>query len=180
MRSDVNIDESHLVQGVMKARSHVRVSEWLLVGLVLFYGLNFGPMVFESFTSDRTWASNPPDSFSMFLGPYGQKTAHYWRVASPLALASFVLAMVVNWSIAGRRLWLSAALVVYLAIQASTMAYFVPEQEALTAGGSSIARDLLKSRADRWIFLNYFRIAGGVLAFVFLMLAALVPRLRGR
>ena len=161
----------------MKGEGHVRLAEWILVGLVLFYGLNFGPMVFESFTSDRTWASNPPDSFSMFLGPYGQKTAHYWRVVSPLALASFVLAVVVNWSIADRRLWLSAAFVVYLAIQASTMAYFVPEQEALIAGAGSIARDLLKSRADRWIFLNYFRIAGGVLAFVFLARAVLVPRI---
>src|SRR5262245_6051526 len=37
-------------------------------------------MMFESFTSDRTWASNPPESFYMFLGRYGQKTAHYWRV----------------------------------------------------------------------------------------------------
>jgi len=36
---------------------------------------------------------------------------------------------------------------------------------------------VLKSRADRWIFMNYFRIAGGVLAYVFLMRAVLVPRI---
>ena len=53
----------------------MRLAEWLLVGLVSFYGLNFGPIVFESFTSDRTWASNPPDSFSMCLGP-GDSSLH--------------------------------------------------------------------------------------------------------
>jgi hypothetical protein len=46
----------------------IRLSDVFLAALVLFYSLNFGPMVFESLTSDRLWASNPPDSFYMFLG----------------------------------------------------------------------------------------------------------------
>ena len=58
-----------------------------------------GPMMFESFTSDRTWASDPPDSFHMFLGQYGQKTAHYWRIVSPLALVTFVLTLIFNWPV---------------------------------------------------------------------------------
>jgi hypothetical protein len=153
-----------------------RLSELFLAGLVFFYSLNLGPMMFESFTSDRTWASNPPDSFHMFLGQYGQKTANYWRIVSPLALASFVLSLIFNWQVVDRRLWLSIAFVLYLAVQASTMAYFVPEQEQLISSGDSIARELLKSRADRWIFLNYFRIVAGVLAFVFLLRAMLAPR----
>src|SRR4029453_6569986 len=33
-------------------------------------------------------ASNPPESFYMFLGPYGQKTAHYWRILSREVLKS--------------------------------------------------------------------------------------------
>jgi len=56
------------------------------------------------------------------------------------------------------------------------MMYFVPEQEGLIAGAGSLSRDVLRSRADRWIFLNYFRNAAGVLAFVALMLAVLAPR----
>ena len=56
------------------------------------------------------------------------------------------------------------------------MTYFVPEQEALISGAGSIARDLIKARADRWILLNYFRIAAGLLAFAFLLRALLVPR----
>jgi hypothetical protein len=54
------------------------------------------------------------------------------------------------------------------------MAYFVPVQEELISGSSSLARELLKSRADRSIFLNYFRIVAGVLAFAFLLRAILV------
>ena len=92
----------------------------LLAVLVFFYSLNIGPMMFESFTSDRTWAAHPPDSFAMFLGPYGHKTAHYWRVVSPLASLSFVLALAFNWRAPRRRWWLVAAFLLYVAIQVAT------------------------------------------------------------
>ena len=153
----------------------IPVSDLLLAGLLFFYSLNLGPMIFESFTSDRTWASNPPDSFHMFLGTYGQKTAHYWRIVSPLALVTFILTLIFNWPVADRRLWLSFAFILYLAVQIATMAYFVPEQEGLISSAASVAPALLKSRADRWIALNYFRIAAGVVAFALLLCAILVP-----
>jgi len=145
-----------------------------LVVLVFLFGLNLAPMMFESFTSDRTWASNPPDSFHMFLGRYGHKTAHYWRVVSPLALLVFVLSLIVGWQVPGRRLWLSVAFVLYLMVQLSTMVYFVPEQEGLISSAGSLSRDVLQARANRWIFLNYFRNVAGVLAYVALMLALVV------
>jgi hypothetical protein len=111
----------------------------------------------------------------MFLGPYGQKTAHYWRVVSPLALLSFLLSFVFNWHIPDRRVWLSIAFILYLAAQISTGAYFVPEQERLISTAGSLSREVLQARAHRWLLLNYFRIVGGVLGFVFLMLAVFVP-----
>jgi hypothetical protein len=139
--------------------------------LVFFYSLNLAPMMFESATSDRTWASHPPESFDMFLGPYGQKTAHYWRVVSPAALVSFVVSLVVNWRVFEREWRLSVAFLFYLAVQAATLAYFVPEQEALITKAAAVSRDTLNARANRWISLNYVRNIGGVLAFVFLMVA---------
>jgi hypothetical protein len=152
-----------------------RLSNLSLVALAFFYSLNLAPMLFESFTSDRIWASNPPDSFYMFLGPYGQKTAHYWRVVSPLALLSFLLSFIFNWQIPDRRVWLSIAFILYLAAQISTGAYFVPEQDRLISSAGSLSREVLQARAHRWLLLNYFRIVGGVLGFVFLMLAVFVP-----
>jgi hypothetical protein len=146
-----------------------------LVALVLAYCLNLAPMMFESFTSDRIWASNPPDSFHMFLGKYGQKTAHYWRVVSPVAMLAFVLSFIFNWRIVDRRMWLFVALASYLAVQLATMAYFVPEQEALISNAGSLSRDVLRGRAHRWMILNYFRNVAGLLAYVFLMCAVLVP-----
>jgi len=143
--------------------------------LVFFYMLNLAPMVFESWTSDRTWASRPPESFHMFLGPYGQKTAHYWRVVSPLALISFVVSLVVNWRLFEREWRLAVAFVLYLAVQGATVAYFVREQETLITNASSLSREALSARANRWISLNYFRNIGGVLAFVFLMMAVFAP-----
>jgi hypothetical protein len=62
--------------------------------------------------------------------------------------------------------------VLYLAVQAATMAYFVREQEALISKAGALGRDVLAARANRWMSFNYIRNALGVLAFVFLMLAA--------
>ena len=146
-----------------------------LMALVFLYGLNLAPMMFESFTSDRTWASNPPDSFHMFLGQYGHKTAHYWRVVSPLASLAFVLSFIVGWQVPDRRLWLSVAFGLYLVVHLSTMVFFVPEQEGLISSAGSLSRDVLQARANRWIFLNFFRNAAGVLAYVALRLAVFVP-----
>jgi hypothetical protein len=139
--------------------------------VVFFYSLNLAPMIFETFTSDRTWASHPPESFSMFLGPYGQKTAHYWRVVSPLATLSFVASLVLNWQLPGRRGHLLTAFVLYLAVQAATIGYFVREQETLIANAGGLERNLLAARAGRWMSFNYIRNVLGVLALVFLMLA---------
>src|SRR5688572_16235794 len=135
----------------------IRWSELSLAAAVFFYSLNFGPMFFESWTSDRIWASNPPDSFYMFLGPYGQQTAHYWRLVSPPATASFVLSLIANWSFTVRRHWLLAAFALYVGVQVSTMVYFVPEQERLVTDAGSLAPEILQSQASRWIALNYFR-----------------------
>ncbi len=152
-------------------------AEWSLAALVFFYSLNVGPMMFESLTSDRTWASNPPDSFYMFLGAYGQKTAHYWRIVTPLAVVSFVGSLVFNWQVVDRRVWLFIAFTLYVAVQAATMGYFVPEQEQLISSASSLSREVLKARADRWILLNHARNVAGVLTFVFLLRAVFVPRI---
>src|SRR6185369_5040071 len=145
----------------------MHLADLCLVGLVLAYSLNLAPMMFESFTSDRIWASNPPESFHMFLGQYGQKTTHYWRVVSPLAVVTFVLSFIFNRHLVDRMFWL------YVAVQLATMAYFVPEQEALISNAGSLSRDVLHARAHRWILLNYFRNGAGVLAYIFLMCAVL-------
>ena len=151
-------------------------SNLCLIALVFFYTLNLAPMIFESFTSDRIWASNPPDSFSMFLGQYGNKTTHYWRVVSPLAASTFILSIILNWHNRGRLLLLGVAFASYIAVQIATMVYFVPEQEALVAKARELSAPVLKGRANRWIFRNYFRIISGTLSFVLLLLAVLVPR----
>ena len=153
----------------------MQLADLCLVGLVLAYSLNLAPMMFESFTSDRIWASNPPDSFHMFLGQYGQKTAHYWRVVSPLAVVTFVLSLIFNWHLVDRMFWLFVALALYVAVQLATMAYFVPEQDALISNAGSLSRDVLHARAHRWILLNYVRNVAGVLAYVSLMCAVLAP-----
>src|SRR5262245_58619125 len=149
----------------------LQLSNLSLVLLVFVYSLSLGPMLFESFTSDRIWASHPPESFSMFLGPYGYKTTHYWRVVSPLASLLFIMSLALNWHSYSRVLWLAIAFALYLTTQISTMAYFVPEQEGLIAKAESYSPGVLKARAMRWLRLNNFRMMAGVLGFFALMCA---------
>ena len=168
-----------VVSGEVRAHndeSRLWLSDLCVAALLFFYSLNFGPMFFESWTSDRLWASRPPDSFYMFLGQYGQKTAHYWRVVSPLALAGFVISLLASWRFGGRRRWLVLAFVLYISVQLSTMLYFVPEQESLIASADAFTKDVLQARADRWILLNYGRNVAAMLAFAFLLRAAFVRR----
>jgi hypothetical protein len=109
------------------------ISDYALIALAFFYCLNLGPMMFETFTSDRTWASDPPDSFHMFRGPYGQKTTHYWKIVTPLAMAAFALSLALNWSVAGRRLWLFAFFIAFLAVQ-------IPDHGVFRAGAGKADR----------------------------------------
>ena len=108
----------------------LQLSNLCLVVLVFLYSLNLGPMLFESFTSDRTWASHPPESFSMFLGPYGYKTKHYWRIVSPLASLLFVVSLILNWHSYARVLWLAGRL-------------------CAVSDGSDLHDGVLRSRAGR-------------------------------
>jgi hypothetical protein len=43
----------------------LRPSNLALVALVFVFSLNLAPMMFESFTSDRIWTSNPPESMDI-------------------------------------------------------------------------------------------------------------------
>ncbi|HEY7191792.1 MAG TPA: hypothetical protein VH436_34835 [Vicinamibacterales bacterium] len=63
----------------------------------------------------------------------------------------------------------------YLAVQGATVAYFVREQETLISNASTVPREALSAGGNRWTSLNDVRNIGGVLAFVFLMMAAFAP-----
>jgi uncharacterized membrane protein len=86
-----------------------------------------------------------------------------------------VLSLIVNWRVFDRKVWLFVGFVLYLAIQIATMTYFVPEQETLIASANALSQDVLSSRANRWIVMNYFRSGAGVLAFACLLAAVLEP-----
>ena len=91
-----------------------------------------------------------------------------------MALFSFVVSLILNRHVFNRELWFAVAFVLYLAVQISTMAYFVPEQEGLISNSGPPSREILKARADQWIFRNYFRAVGGMVVFIFLFLAIFV------
>jgi hypothetical protein len=48
------------------------------------------------------------------------------------------------------------------------------EKNGISDAGT-LGREALRARADRWIFLNYFRNIAGVVSYVFLLFALLTP-----
>jgi hypothetical protein len=57
----------------------------------------------------------------------------------------------------------------------ATVAFRSSQLDILISSAGSLSHDVLRSRAHRWMFLNYFRNVAGVLAYVALMLALVVP-----
>ncbi len=145
--------------------------KFLFPALIILFSLNLGPSFFESLTSDRTWASNPPESFYMFLGKYGQETIHYWRVASPIALLLFIICLLFTWKQPQVKKLMVPAFILFILIYIATQVYFVPVQTNSIANMNSIDAVTLKKQADQWIAVNYLRNAAGFACFILLLLA---------
>jgi hypothetical protein len=142
----------------------------VIFAATILYGLNQGPMIFEHFTSDATWASNPPDSFHMFLGPHGHETRHYWELVSPVTLAALALALVLGWR-SSSRAWLVLGLLCCVVVQVATIWYFVPAQAGVIADASRAPASELAARAESWLAWNRVRMAVAILGSVFLLRA---------
>jgi hypothetical protein len=147
----------------------------VIFAAVILYGLNQGPMIFEHFTSDATWASDPPDSLHMFLGPHGHETSHYWAVVTPATLAALLLALVLGWR-SSSRAWLLLGLLSFAAVAIATLGYFVPAQASVIADASRASPSALAARAESWLLWNYLRMAAAILGSVFLLRAVKTAR----
>jgi hypothetical protein len=148
-----------------------KLLKFLFPALIILFSLNFGPSLFEAFTSDQTWASNPPESFYMFLGKYGHETKHYWMVASPIALLVFIICLIFTWKQPHVKRLMIPAFILFIFIYATTQLYFVPVQANSINDMNSIDAATLKKQADQWIRLNYIRNTAGFVCFTLILLS---------
>lgn len=139
----------------------------LLFALTALMGIEMGAGAFVTAVIFPLWTASPEAAIGWTPNtPYYVEEGVFFILVSPLL---FLLSIVML--IAGRlaapplRLWLRIATISYLLIFIVTLAYFVPLQDMVKgqAGNDSIAE--LSSMLQRFVALNYFRQAIGLLAF---------------
>src|SRR5688500_8574090 len=148
----------------------------LILGSISFI-IVIGGAVYEHAAVVPQWSSAVPASLSMFQGQYGLVAQDFWIPIHPITITLLVAALVANWG-TGRRFYILATLVGYLAILAVTALYFVPELLTLTASAYSTTIDAdLTRRANTWEILSLIRL-GALIVLAIVLLLGLSKQIR--
>ncbi|HEY3405781.1 MAG TPA: hypothetical protein VGK59_20495 [Ohtaekwangia sp.] len=139
-----------------------------LTSLILLGGGNY-----ETLNITRVIASDPPRSLAMLQGPYRFFPVPFWALFHPLSILFLILSLIFNWNISlYRRKLLLIVAGAMLLLTLATQLYFAPETGVIAnAPYSDTVDEVLKSRAQRWVNLNYIRLAVDYGIAVILLLA---------
>ena len=133
---------------------------------VIVMGSVLGASVYNSVVDARSWGGNIPESLNIAKQYFTVvNPGTFFRVASPLAQALALLALIVCWRVPGARGYAAAALAASILSDVLTFAYFYP-RNAIIMGD---LRDVeAAARAWReWARMNHVRNAvmfGAVIA----------------
>ena len=120
-------------------------------------------------------AEAPPRSFAILQGEHGYDSQVFWDTVPNVTFALFVIAWVVNWKTARRKLILAA---LGLFVAADLLAIFLlgPTFDALIAGGFRDGVDpLLQSQAAAWLMLDWSVWGAGLISGLLLLFAIVRP-----
>lgn len=142
----------------------------LLVTTVIYLLIN-GAGIWEEANIIPLWTSAPPASLHIFQGDYGLRYKSFWIIAHSVHEVFFILAIILNWNISGRRNPLLIIFCAHTVIRVWTILYFAPVlMEFWEYPISDTIDPLLKAKADAWAFRSHIRSA------VFLLLSfAMIP-----
>jgi hypothetical protein len=133
----------------------------LIVSTLLYFALN-GAQLFETAVLVPKWTAAPPDSFTLFRGPYAIDLKTFWITAHSVHELSMLAAVVLCWKLDIRNALLVVLLLHFL-VRAWTLAFFAPEiinfQRIAETGEAAV--DLVR-RVNLWRWLNGVRVAAYV------------------
>lgn len=136
-----------------------RAGTWLLITTLVYFLMN-GAQIFETAVIVPKWAASPPESLTMFRGPYRLDFKAFWITLHSIHELTFIIAIAFGWKLEIRS-WLLLLFGVHFAVRAWTLLYFAPTiiglQDIANNGGAVVAE--LQSRAALWKTLNYLRVA---------------------
>lgn len=122
----------------------------------------FGATVYEALVVHPAWSRKPPESFAGFMGTAISRMnlRGFWVPVVPLYALSGLVAFAVALRAGNQRAPLALSAACAVAAVAWTLAYFRPTIERfLERGGGGAPAERLKSEAQRWILLNWIRLA---------------------
>jgi hypothetical protein len=141
-----------------------RFADVLLWLVLVFVATMFGASVYQRISLIPEWGGALPQSVVQYFGDprAGQAIDRFWTlVTGPTALA-IILALIVNWSLAARRRWISRGAILFFVMLAWTVLYFIPQgvMPLMVRGGQGLAPEAITEMARAWIFWDWFRMAG--------------------
>ena len=119
----------------------------------------FGAGMYESFVVHPAWSRNPPESLVGFGGSR-MNPKGFWAPMIPLYGLSALGALAVALSAGSRDVRLILSVVCAVSALAWTLVYFRPNvHRFLDDGGGNTPAGRLQSETQRWVRLNWIRIA---------------------
>src|SRR5688572_19864188 len=145
----------------MTLTTRMKLANISLFILTLSFLILLGGGNYETLNVSRVIASDPPRSLAMLQGPYKFFPVPFWVLFHPISELFFILALIFNWKLSShRRKLLLFAFGGAVIIRVLTLLYFAPEAGVIAnAPYSDTVDEVLKSRAQLWVNLNYVRLA---------------------
>lgn len=123
----------------------------------LSFSIICGAAVYEHVAVWPNAFASLPKSLTSFQGEYALNSGPFWMMIHPVTMVLLIIALIVSWK-TQRKKHVFYSLIVYVAILATTFAWFVPELLDLVNTPYSNAYDAsLTSRGSRWEILSIIR-----------------------
>ena len=115
--------------------------------------------VYTSLIDASSWGSNIPNSIAVAREYYKTVTpGNFFRIFSPVNQALGLLVLVLFWKSSSTiRLYLGAALLMYLLAEGLTFGYFYPRNDIMFRTAQLTDIDLLKKTWSEWNSMNWVR-----------------------
>lgn len=142
-----------------------------MMAAVASWFIQIGAQLFALSVVASTVSAAPPRSFAILAGEYRYDSSAFWEMSPPIVFATFLIALIANWTTRRRKLMLFA-LAIFVA-QALLMMFVVePEfHELISIGYRDEIDRALQSRAAKWYAFDWLGWTIGAIGGVALLLA---------
>lgn len=131
---------------------------FLFASIALASGLLF-VNIYTSLIDARSWGANIPQSIETARQYFKTvNPGNFFRMVSPVNQVIGLLVLILFWKVsATARVYLGAALALYICVDVFTFSYFYPRNKIMFETGSLTDIDSLKNALSGWRTMNWVR-----------------------